>query len=471
MEAQALSVAHQVGVQREKSEQNRKRRFDDTQRPKREHNQNRRVEREKKAKPIPEIVTPKNCRDVLSRMAEPLHDLDYEAQLELKRLKCRDAVAAIQTAIGQESDVDVAETIASPLTAGYRSCDTFRAGPSVFGSEVTAVGYFVRSGESGAVCIPPYKLISLRSEHKVVCDAYDAVVRRSQLPECVGAGRQEPGHWRDITVKSNDSGEILAVIHFHPQEMGLVELTGVKDLIVETFRSHCPAVRSLFFRPSAARHASPSEAPAELIYGKEFLEERIGDTSFKMRLGAETMNPPNPSIAAKFIEVVRRELKLKGDGVLFHVSCKNGGLLSIASANEVSKCFVFGEESELSEAICNADGNGVYNCVFKPMDNNGPLLSSTLRETAAEGRRISVLLTAGKSGLDFSFIRALRTNGKVRRIVYVLSKTESRQVMANFAALSAFKPGAGKPFKLTSAIPIDSLPNTHHCEYVLTWTR
>ena len=473
MEAQALSVAHQVQDQRVKSDQDRKRKFEDTkpnnmQRPKHDHN--RREGRERKAKVIPEVVTPENCRNVLSRVAEPLHDLDYESQLELKRLKNRDAVAAIKAATGQESDVAVAETIASPLSSEYRSCDTFSVGSSVDGNGDSA-GYFVRSGETGAVCIAPDNLVSLRYAHKIVCDAYQTAVRQSQLPACRGAGRQEPGYWRDITVKSNGSGEILAVINFHPQDMGLVELARVKDGLMNTFRSHCPLVRSLFFRPSAARNASSSEAPAELLYGKDFLEETICDSSFKMRLGADTVPLPNPSIAVKLIEAVRKELKLDGNDILLQLSCKYGGLLPIAVANEASKCFVFGEETELSEAMCNAANNGVYNCVFNDAQLNGPVLKSILSETRADSGRISALVTAGKSGLDFSVIRIFRIHDKVRRIVYVSSKPEGRQAMANFAALSAFKEGAGKPFRLRSVIPVDCLPNTHHCEHILTWTR
>ena len=469
MEAQALSVAHHGGGQRVKSDQNRKRRFEDTQRPKHDHH-NRREDRERKPKVIPDVVTPENCRNVLSRVAEPLHDLDYGSQLELKQLKNRDAVAAIKAAIGQEFDVAVAETIGSPLSLGYRSCDTFSVGSNVDGNEDTA-GYFVRSGEAGAVCIPPDNLVSLRPAHKVVCDTYQAAVRQSQLPVCRGAGKHEPGYWRDITVKSNGSGEILAVINFHPQDMGLVELTRVKERLVDTFQSRCPLVRSLFFRSSEARNASPSEASAELLYGEHFLEDTICDSLLKMRLGADTVPLPNPSIAVKFIDAVRKQLKLEGDGALLHLSCKYGGLFPIALANGVSKCFVFGEETDLSEAMCNAANNGVYNCVFSDVQLNGPLLKSILSETRADPGRISVLVTAGKSGLDFSVIRALRNHSKVRRIVYVSSKPEGRQAIANFTALSASKQGAGKEFRLKSAILIDSLPNTQHCEHVLTWTR
>ena len=491
MEAQALSVDQQVRDQRSKSDQSRKPRFeakpDDRQRPKvfRDTQQsktdhNRREVRETKAKVIPELVTPENCRDILSRVAEPLHDLDYDSQLELKRLKNRDAVKAIKAAIGQESDVAIAEIISSPLTSGYRSSDTFSVGSNVDGSKDTA-GYFVRSGEAGAVCIPPDNLVCLRSAHKAVCDVYGAAVRQSHLPACHGYGKQEPGHWRDIKVMSNGSGEILAVVNFHPQDMGLVELQQVKNGLVDTFRSNCPLVRSLFFRPSAARHASSSEAPAELLYGNQFLEDTISDSSFKMRLGADTFPMPNPSIASKLIEAVRKELKLKGDGILLHLSCRHGGgllpvalaggLLPVALANQASKCFIFGDETQISEAMCNAADNGVYNCFFNDVPLNGPVLKSMLSETRADSGRISVLVTAGKSGLGFSVIRAMRIHDNVRRVVYVSSKPEGREAMANFAALSAIKGGAGKPFKLRSAIPVDYLPNTHHCEHILTWTR
>ena len=184
----------------------------------------------------------------------------------------------------------------------------------------------------------------------------------------------------------------------------------------------------------------------------------------------------NPSIASKFIEAVRKELKLKGDGVLLHLSgtssrLKHGGPLPIALANEASKCFVFGDETQISEAMCNAADNGVYNCVFNDAPLNGPVLKSVLSETRADSGRISVLCTAGKEGFGFSVIRALRIHDNVRRVVYISSKPEGRQAMANFAALSAIKGGAGKPFKLRSAIPVDYLPNTHHCEHILTWTR
>ena len=156
-EAQVASVANQVEAQRRvKSNQNRERRFE-SKLPSKEG-------RERKVKVIPEVVTPENCRDVLSRVAEPLRDLDYESQLNVKWSKNRDAVAAIKAEIGQESDVTLGDTVASPLTSGYRCVDTFHLGTGVDGH--TFAGHFVRSGEAGAVCVPPDDLVSLRPAHK-----------------------------------------------------------------------------------------------------------------------------------------------------------------------------------------------------------------------------------------------------------------------------------------------------------------
>ena len=476
-EAQALNVAHQVGGQRAKWEKNRQQRREEENRDDndaRRRKYSRTEKRERRITVIPDVVTPENCRDVLRRGAEPLHDHDYESQLGIKRSRNEDAAAAVKAAIGQESDVATAETVPSPLTRGYRSCSTFRVGTSVDGSENTA-GYFVRSGESGAFCLPPDNLVSLRSSHKLVCETYQAAIRKSQLQACRGAGSQEPGYWRDIAVKSNGSGEILAVVNFHPQGMGADELAGVKDGLASVFQSQCPAVRSLYLRPSAARNAAPAEAPAELLYGEPFLEETVGGL-LRMRLGPDTLPLPNPSVARPFIDVVRRQLKLGrggggGGGVLLDLSCKYGGMFPLAAAGAASKCYVFGDEVNLSEAMYNAADNGVYNCVFSEAALNGPVLRSLLRDTRATSGSISVLVTAAKSALDFGVIRALRIHDKVRRIVYVSGKPDGGHAMANFAALSAVREGAGKQFKLSSVIPIDTLPNTRHCEHVLTWTR
>ena len=315
---------------------------------------------------------------------------------------------------------------------------------------------------------------------KAVCEAYRAAVHHSRLPACRGRGKHEPGSWRDVEVRSNGAGEVLAVVNFHPQDMGQGELTRVKNGLAEAFQSQVPFVCSLFFRQSAARHASPSEAPAELLYGEEFLVETIsiGDSYLKMKIGPHN-SPllPNSSITGNFIEALRRELKLKADGNLLHLPGQNNagsvrsGLLAIALAREVSKCFVFGDELELSEAQVNAAENGVHNCVFNEAQLNGPMVKTILSETRADSGGTSVLVSAGKLGLDFSVIRALRTHNKIRRIVYLTTKPDGHKVMANFAALSVFKAGAGKPFKLISAIPVDFFPNTNHCDHILTWTR
>ena len=470
-EAQVASVANQVEAQRRvKSNQNRERRFE-SKLPSKEG-------RERKVKVIPEVVTPENCRDVLSRVAEPLRDLDYESQLNMKWSKNRDAVAAIKAEIGQESDVTLGDTVASPLTSGYRCVDTFHLGTGVDGH--TFAGHFVRSGVAGAVCVPVDNLVNMRSAHKAVCEAYGAAVRQSRLPVCGGRGKQEPGYWRDVHVRSNEAGEVMAVVHFHPQDMEQGELARVKKELAEAFQSQVPFVRSLFFCPSASRHASPCETPAELLYGEEFLEETIyiGDSSLNIKIGPHTTQLLlNSSMAGKYIEALRWELKLKADGNLLHLPGQNNassvrsGLLAIALAREVSKCFVFGDELELSEAQVNATENGVNNCVFNEAQLNGPLLKTILSETRADSGGTSVLVSAGKLGLDFSVIRALRTHSKIRRIVYVTPRPDNRGPMNNFAALSVFKAGAGKPFKLISAIPVDLFPNTNSCEHILTWTR
>ena len=470
-EAQAFNVARQVGGERANWQMNRQQRIEEEKHDDDEVQKRKYSRPEKREKRITDVVTPENCRDVLRRSAEPLHDCDYESQLAVKRSINEDAAAAVKAAIGQEWDVATAETVPSPLTKGYRSCSTFRVGTGVDGSENTA-GYFVRSGKAGAFCIPPDNLVSLRSSHKLVCETYQAAIRQSQLMACRGAGSHEPGYWRDIAVKSNDSGEILAVVNFHPQGMSADELARVKDELAGVFQSLCPAVRSLYLRPSAARNATPSEAPAELLYGEPFILETVGG-SLRMRLGPDTVPLPNPSVARPFIDAVRQQLKLGRDGgvTLLDISCSYGGMFPVAAAGAASKCYVFGDEVNLSEATYNAVENRVHNCVFCEAPLNGPVLSSLLRDTRATSGSISVLVTAGKSALDFGVIRALRLHDKVRRIVYVSGKPSGGHSMANFAALSAVKEGAGKRFKLRSAIPIDTLPNTRHCEHVLTWTR
>ena len=103
--------------------------------------------------------------------------------------------------------------------------------------------------------------------------------------------------------------------------------------------------------------------------------------------------------------------------------------------------------------------------------------------TAVRGLRGSALRQRGiqaggdvvdpaREGLHADVVKAIRANQRITRLVYVsCNPTVSLVRDAALFCSPPTKRYTGRPFRITSAQPVDMFPLTNHCEMVMTFDR
>lgn len=87
------------------------------------------------------------------------------------------------------------------------------------------------------------------------------------------------GFWRQVLVRINLMGEILAVVSVHPQNLSAAELEDMKNELKKV--GEASKIKSLFFQAQGPRK-SGEEQPLEHILGSTHLVEKLCELEFSI---------------------------------------------------------------------------------------------------------------------------------------------------------------------------------------------
>lgn len=125
-----------------------------------------------------------------------------------------------------------------------------------------------------------------------------------------------------------------------------------------------------------------------------------------------------------------------------------------------------------------ADQNGEDDSVSKQWDvafvaaRAEHVLSKEIGKAKEENMHFVAVVDPAREGLHNDVIRTLRSNRRIKRIVYVSCNPTATLVQdASLLCQPASKKYPGNPFRVTSAAPVDMFPLTDHCEMVMTFDR
>ena len=100
------------------------------------------------------------------------------------------------------------------------------------------------------------------------------------------------------------------------------------------------------------------------------------------------------------------------------------------------------------------------------------VLSKEIGKAKEEDLQFVAVVDPAREGLHNDVIRTLRSNRRIKRIVYVsCNPTGSLVQDATLLCQPASKKYPGNAFRVTSAAPVDMFPLTDHCEMVMTFDR
>ncbi|XP_064489262.1 tRNA (uracil-5-)-methyltransferase homolog B-like [Ornithodoros turicata] len=358
----------------------------------------------------------------------------------------------------------------SPITEAYRNKDEFsvRQGPS---GEPKTVGFIIGSPADGekVVCVSPEHLIICKASHKRVAKAFQDYIQRSPLPGCYETGFN--GYWKNIVVRSNRNGDIMAIIIMHPQQLSEGELEEekgkLKDFFVHGSGKECQ-IKSLYFQACPHTRCSHEQAPFQLLHGEPFIVEDIA--GIKFRISPESFFQVNAEVATYLYDTVHQMLNCTPDTTLLDICCGTG-TISLTQAKHLHSTFGIDASAQaVQDATFTAQLNGITNAKFAA-GRAEVLIPSVRNEFFCED--ICAVMNPGRGGLPVKAIRALREYHQIKRLIYISCKPDGA-ALDNFIELCKISPKSreiGPPFRPLVACPVDMFPHTRHTELVMLFGR
>uniref|UniRef100_A0A8D2M5D7 tRNA (uracil(54)-C(5))-methyltransferase n=1 Tax=Zonotrichia albicollis TaxID=44394 RepID=A0A8D2M5D7_ZONAL len=353
-----------------------------------------------------------------------------------------------------------------PIINGYRNKSTFSVNRGPDGNPKT-----VGAVEMNIVCVKANHVENIPSKHKQVAQCYEEFICQSPLDPCILF--HEGGHWRELVVRTSRCGHTMAIITFHPQQLGQEELAAQKALLKEFFTRGPGAVcalTSLYFQESTMTRCSHEQSPYQLLYGAPHISEEL--LGLRFHISPDAFFQVNTAGAELLYQAVGELCQAAGDTVLLDICCGTG-TIGLSLAHRVSKVIgVEVVEKAIEDAEWNAAFNGISNCEFH--SGKAEAVLPQLLASWEDARPLVAVVNPSRAGLHYRVVRAIRNCSAIRRLLYISCKPEG-EAMRNFLELCCppdpRKKLAGEPFAPVMAIPFDMFPHTVHCELVLLFTR
>ncbi|XP_075746752.1 tRNA (uracil-5-)-methyltransferase homolog B isoform X2 [Rhipicephalus microplus] len=364
----------------------------------------------------------------------------------------------------------VRPVLPSPVIEGYRNKDEFsiRQGPN---GEPKTVGFLVGSPADldRVVCVSPEHIVVCKDSHKQVAKSFQEYIQCSPLPGCYESNFQ--GYWKQLVVRSNSAGQLMAIVVMHPQQLSPEELSREKQGLVEHFvrgpGQDC-CLSSLYFQACRHSRCTHAQAPFELLHGQPHFEEMLGGVRF--RISPESFFQVNSPVATYMYDAVRQLLHLKPQDTLLDVCCGTG-TIGLTLAPRLHSVFGMDVSTQaIEDANYNAQLNGISNVQYQ-VGRAEVLLPKIRHQFVAE--ELCAVVNPGRGGLNTRAVRALREYKQIKRLVYISCKPEGA-AMDNVVELCDRRPKAhkvGPPFRLQLACPVDMFPQTRHCELLFLFAR
>uniref|UniRef100_A0A8C5IM25 tRNA (uracil(54)-C(5))-methyltransferase n=1 Tax=Junco hyemalis TaxID=40217 RepID=A0A8C5IM25_JUNHY len=416
----------------------------------------------------------------LANAVTPLWRLPYQEQLQVKYESQRKTLQTLASRL-EELGIDAQKpgglccplqpVVPSPIINGYRNKSTFSVNRGPDGNPKT-VGLYVGTGrERNIVCVKANHVENIPSKHKQVAQCYEEFICQSPLDPCILF--HKGGHWRELMVRTSRCGHTMAIITFHPQQLGQEELAAQKALLKEFFTRGPGAVcalTSLYFQESTMTRCSHEQSPYQLLHGAPHISEEL--LGLRFRISPDAFFQVNTAGAELLYQAVGELCQAAGDTVLLDICCGTG-TIGLSLAHRVSKVIgVEVVEKAIEDAEWNAAFNGISNCEFH--SGKAEAVLPQLLASWEDARPLVAVVNPSRAGLHYRVVRAIRNCSAIRRLLYISCKPEG-EAMRNFLELCCppdpRKKLAGEPFAPVMAIPFDMFPHTVHCELVLLFTR
>jgi 23S rRNA (uracil1939-C5)-methyltransferase len=366
-------------------------------------------------------------------------DLAYEAQVEAKR----DQVADALRRIGGIQAPPLEPIVPAKSIFHYRNKLEYSFTQTEDGP---ALGFHL-AGRWDAVFDVEYCWLTTDLGN-AIREAVDAWARAERLEAY--DQEQQAGYLRHLVVREGrNTGQVL---------VQLVTAAGERfdrEQLVEELRRF-PEVRSI--------HWAVNESPAEvtnlsttLLWGEEWIEERLGGLRFRVRPNAFLQT--NTEMAEVLYELAVDFAALTGEETVYDLYCGIGTIGLTMASRALTVWGIDVSEESIACALENADLNGITNAAFYAGEVGQAV--EELRDRA--GAPDVVVVDPPRAGLS----------GKAVRRIGRMEPTKIVYVSCNPTTLASNVKDFGRDwgYRLERARPVDMFPHTPHIETVALLSR
>uniref|UniRef100_A0A8D0CDN7 tRNA (uracil(54)-C(5))-methyltransferase n=1 Tax=Scleropages formosus TaxID=113540 RepID=A0A8D0CDN7_SCLFO len=382
----------------------------------------------------------------IADVVTPLWSVPYEEQLKTKERGVQAVLQTLAREIGNNNKAMLPwlfvqkekynkmccplEGISpSPIQTEYRNKCEFLIGMGANGEDKT-VGFRLGKYKGGSCAVVgPSDTIHVPVETKRVVQRFQDYIRTTQYS--VYSPETYEGHWKQLTVRTSRTSQIMAMVFFHPQKLPEDELTALKSSLRQYFMEGAgkeSGVTSLYFVREGQR-TSPNveDLPCEHVAGEKWIHEEL--LGLKFRISPHSFFQINTLAAEVLYSSVGEWAQLDKDSTVLDVCCGTG-TIGLSLAKRVKKVI------------------GIELC-----------------QEAVEDARVNAQIN------DSKVILAIRRAEHLKRLLYVACNAKA--AMNNFVDLCRAPSNRvrGAPFRPVRALAVDLFPQTPHCEMLLLLER
>lgn len=440
-------------------------------------------EKDKKSTPPPPPppVTEDTQFQRLAESVTPLCEVSYFKQLVIKEQESRKVLKELGTRLSKAGlpiknfkklPCVLEPTRPSPDLIGYRNKDEFGIHFGVDRNPKT-VGFFVgRPLDPDMVCVPPTFLINMKEEHKQIAQSFQKFIRQSPHEACHRF--DTGGVWRNLVVRSTTSGEKMASVIIHPQQLPEDAIQEIMEELRQYFfngeGSECE-LDSLYLQACPHTRCTREQAPYRLVAGNKYITETCLDLSFQ--ISPDSFFQINTKGAEVLYNTVKEIAEVSPVTTLLDICCGTG-TVSLAMAPHVRGTIGIDiTTGAVEDAKKNAALNNISNATF--IAGKAEKVLPRLTAELAQCSDVVAVVNPARAGLHPQVIRTIRMCEAIQKLIYVTCKPEGF-AMENFVKLGSKKIKSPKarntiPFVPRYAVPVDLFPHTRHNELVILFER
>lgn len=369
---------------------------------------------------------------------------------------------------------DLSEFVPSPVIDNYRNKCEFTIG---FDSTETNVKIGFRLGDykSGSnEVVEPYVCRNISEHMKSFLKKFRPYFEQSAYKPC--NIRLKLGNWRQLTLRSNEAKDILAIIIFDKKDLSDEQVQEEKDqlklFLEKSFEIKGDndddeyRLKSFMFNLNTNRTGLSKMDNLECLFGEQHLNEKLLGLDF--RISPLAFFQSNTKGAEILYSKIGDICNIDKDTILLDICCGTGtiGLTLADKAKLVVGVEIVPEAIE--DAKLNSALNGVTNVEWH-CGKAEDVLPNILKRF--HDQKVVAIVDPPRAGLHNKVLQNLRQLRNLKNLIYVSCSPEL--AMQNFVDLArdTSKSYGNQPFVPLKAIAVDMFPHTNHCELILYFTR